>query len=353
MKVTEFDFPLPAEAIAQRPAVPRDSARLLEVGGILRDPPFQDHVVRDLPNLLRAGDLLVFNDTKVIPARLHGYRDRVPIEVTLLNEIAPGRWRALARRSRRLKPGHQIEFAQGFSATIEAKSQDGDVTLAFDRTGPALQEALEQHGTPPLPPYIKREAPDPRDRADYQTVFATRPGAIAAPTAGLHFTEALLARLDACGVRRTMITLHVGAGTFSPIKVEKVEDHVMHAEWGEIGAAAAEAIAKVRRDGGRVIAVGTTALRLIETAAAGGAVRPFAGKTALFIAPGFRFRAADMLITNFHLPCSSLFMLVCAFAGTDTMKRAYTHALGAGYRFYSYGDCCLLSRNQNGRDETP
>lgn len=343
MKVAEFDFPLPAEAIAQRPAVPRDSARLLEVGAGL-----QDHVVRDLPELLRAGDLLVFNDTKVIPARLFGHRDTLPIEVTLIQEIAPGRWRALARRARRLKLGQQIHFGAGFSAAVAAKNAAGDIELAFEQTGAALLAALEQHGNPPLPPYIKRDAPDPRDRTDYQTVFASRPGAIAAPTAGLHFTEALLARLDASGIRRTTITLHVGAGTFSPIKVDTVEDHVMHAEWGEIGPAAAEAIGHARRDGGRVIAVGTTALRLIETAADdAGAVRRFAGETALFITPGFRFRAIDMLITNFHLPCSSLFMLVCAFAGIDRMKEAYAHALAGGYRFYSYGDCCLLHRGES------
>lgn len=347
MKVAEFDFPLPAEAIAQRPAVPRDSARLLEVGAYLTD-----HVMRDLPGLLRAGDLLVFNDTKVIPARLFGHRDSVPIEVTLIQEIAPGRWRALARRARRLKRGQRIQFGDGFSAVIEAKNPAGDVELTFDLTGDltgtALLAALEQYGSPPLPPYIKRNAPDPRDRTDYQTVFAARPGAIAAPTAGLHFTEALLAKLDAGGIRRTTITLHVGAGTFSPIKVDTVEDHVMHAEWGEIGPAAAAAIGRARHDGGRVIAVGTTALRLIETAADdAGAVRPFAGETTLFITPGFRFRAIDMLITNFHLPCSSLFMLVCAFAGIDRMKEAYAHALAGGYRFYSYGDCCLLHRGES------
>jgi S-adenosylmethionine:tRNA ribosyltransferase-isomerase len=343
MKVAEFDFPLPAEAIAQRPAVPRDSARLLEVGAALRD-----HVVSALPRLLRAGDLMVFNDTRVIPARLHGRRDGVPIEITLLEEIAPGRWRALARRARRLKPGHRIDFAEGFCARIEAKSADGGVELAFDRSGADLAEALERHGSPPLPPYIKRDAPDPRDRTDYQTIFAARPGAVAAPTAGLHFTERLLARLDTCGVRRATLTLHVGAGTFSPVKAETVEDHVMHAEWGEIGAEAAEAIRRARTDGARVIAVGTTALRLIETAAAAGDVRPFMGETAIFITPGFRFRAVDMLITNFHLPCSTLFMLVCAFAGTERMKRAYAHALAAGYRFYSYGDCCLLHRGESG-----
>ena len=338
MKVTDFDFPLPADAIAQRPAVPRDSARLLEVGTRL-----EDHVVRDLPRLLRAGDLLVFNDTKVIPARLHGHRDDVPIEVTLIQELAPGRWRALARRARRLRAGQQIHFGKEFSATVAAKSPDGDIELTFEQRGAELLAALEQYGNPPLPPYIKREAPDPRDRSDYQTVFAARPGAIAAPTAGLHFTEALLARLDAGGIRRTTITLHVGAGTFSPSKVDTVEDHVMHAEWGEISQPAAEAIGRTRSHGGRVIAVGTTALRLLETAAdETGAVRPFAGETALFITPGYRFRATDLLITNFHLPCSSLFMLVCAFAGTERMKQAYAHALSAGYRFYSYGDCCLL-----------
>ena len=342
MKVADFDFHLPAAAIAQRPATPRDSARLLAVGDA-----FADHVVRDLPQLLRPGDLMVFNDTKVIPARLRGRRGGVPIEITLTREIAPGRWRALARRARRLKPGQRIAFAEDFAATVAAKHPGGDVELAFDRDGAALLAALERHGAPPLPPYIKRDGPDPRDRADYQTVFADRPGAIAAPTAGLHFTAALLAALDARGVRRTTLTLHVGAGTFAPVKAEKVEDHVMHAEWGEIGADAAAAMAQTRRAGGRVIAVGTTALRLMETAAATGAIRPFSGETAIFITPGFRFRAADMLLTNFHLPCSTLFMLVCAFAGTERMKRAYAHAVAAGYRFYSYGDCCLLRRGES------
>jgi S-adenosylmethionine:tRNA ribosyltransferase-isomerase len=344
MKVAEFDFPLPAEAIAQRPAVPRDSARLLEVGAVLND-----HVVSALPQLLRPGDLMVFNDTKVIPARLQGRRNAVPIEITLIKEIAPGRWRALARRARRLKRGHRIDIAEGFFTTLEAKNADGSVELAFDRAGADLAEALERHGTPPLPPYIKRNVPDPRDRTDYQTVFAARPGAVAAPTAGLHFTEQLLARLDEQGVRRATLTLHVGAGTFSPVKAETVEDHVMHAEWGEIGVEAAEAMARARAEGARIIAVGTTALRLIETAASGGdGVRPFTGDTAIFITPGFRFRAVDMLITNFHLPCSTLFMLVCAFAGTERMKQAYAHALAAGYRFYSYGDCCLLHRSDSG-----
>ncbi len=343
MKVAEFDFVLPPEAIAQRPAVPRDSARLLEVGADLRN-----HVVSELPKLLRADDLLVFNDTKVIPTRLFGHRDDVPIEVTLIKEITPGRWQALARRARRLKPGQRIRFGEEFSAVVAAKHPTGDVELAFELSGAALLAALEQYGSPPLPPYIKRNGPDARDGADYQTVFAARPGAIAAPTAGLHFTKSLLARLDAAGIRRTIVTLHVGAGTFSPIKVEKVEDHVMHAEWGEIGPAAAAAIRRTRSEGGRVIAVGTTALRLIETAAATGTVEPFAGETALFITPGFRFRAADMLMTNFHLPCSSLFMLVCAFAGIEKMKQAYAHALAAGYRFYSYGDCCLLHGGESG-----
>ena len=343
MKVAEFDFPLPAAAIAQRPAVPRDSARLLEVGAALND-----RIVSALPQLLRPGDLMVFNDTKVIPARLHGRSNGLPIEITLIKEIAPGRWRALARRARRLKPGQRVDLAEGFSAKVEAKSADG-VDLAFDRAGADLREALERHGTPPLPPYIKRGAPDPRDRADYQTVFAARPGAIAAPTAGLHFTEQLLARLDERRVRRATLTLHVGAGTFSPVKAEAVEDHVMHAEWGEIGVETAEAIRSARANGARVIAVGTTALRLIETAAAeGGEVRPFMGETDIFITPGFRFRAVDMLMTNFHLPCSTLFMLVCAFAGTERMKRAYAHALAAGYRFYSYGDGCLLHRGESG-----
>jgi S-adenosylmethionine:tRNA ribosyltransferase-isomerase len=342
MKIDDFDFDLPSSAIAQRPIVPRDAARLLEVGETV-----VDRMVRDLPRLLRPGDIMVFNDTRVIPVRLKGRRGEASIEATLHKEIAPGRWRAFVRPARRLKPGQRIRFAPEFFAEVEAKDATGEVTLGFDRHGPSLMAALETHGAMPLPPYIKRSGDaDARDRIDYQTVFASRPGAVAAPTAGLHFTPELLADLDGCGVRRVTVTLHVGAGTFLPVKAENIEDHVIHPEWGEIGEAAAAEINATRAAGGRVVAVGTTSLRLLETAADGdGFVRPFAGETLLFIKPGYRFRVVDTLLTNFHLPRSTLFMLVCAFSGTGRMKEAYRHAVAAGYRFYSYGDCCLLRRS--------
>lgn len=348
MRVADFDFTLPANAIAQRPATPRDSARLLEV----RDAVLADHCVADLPSLLAPGDLLVVNDTKVIPARLHGQRDAVDVEITLLEEVAPGRWQGLVRRARRLKAGDRIRIAGDLVAEVERKGTGGAVTLAFNRAGAELAAALERHGAAPLPPYIKRPAgADAQDRRDYQTVYAAAPGAVAAPTAGLHFTRRLLERLHERGVRRAAVTLHVGAGTFLPVKAETVEDHVMHAERGEIGTDAAAMIARTRAEGGRIIAVGTTCLRLLESAAdAEGSVRPFSGRTAIFITPGFRFRAVDMLMTNFHLPRSTLFMLVCAFAGTERMKQAYRHAIAQGYRFYSYGDCCLLHRGAAGDD---
>jgi S-adenosylmethionine:tRNA ribosyltransferase-isomerase len=339
MRIDDFDFDLPAGAIAQRPMVPRDAARLLEVGDAVAD-----RMVRDLPQLLRPGDILVCNDTRVIPVRLKGRRGEAGIEATLHKEIAPGRWRAFVRPARRLKPGQHIRFAPDFSAEVAAKEASGEVVLAFDRHGPSLMAALETHGAMPLPPYIKRTgAADDRDRIDYQTVFAARPGAVAAPTAGLHFTPELLAAIDDRGIRHATVTLHVGAGTFLPVKVENVEDHVIHPEWGEIGGAAADSINAARAAGGRVVAVGTTSLRLLETAAdRDGRVQPFTGETRLFVTPGYRFRTVDMLLTNFHLPRSTLFMLVCAFSGTGRMKEAYRHAVAAGYRFYSYGDCCLL-----------
>jgi len=339
MKVDAFDFPLPADIIAQRPVTPRDAARLLEVGEDLAH-----RTVRDLPSLLRPGDVMVCNDTRVIPTRLVGRRGEARIEATLHKQAAPGRWRAFARPGKRLRAGQRIDFAQGLWAEVEAKGDDGEFTLSFDREGAALLAALEAHGAMPLPPYIKREGlPDDRDRDDYQTIFATNPGAVAAPTAGLHFTDALLAALDARGVRRVTLTLHVGAGTFLPVKTERVEDHVMHAEWGAIDDTAAAAVNEARVAGGRVVAVGTTSLRLLETAAGeDGALRPFAGETDIFIAPGYRFKIIDLLLTNFHLPRSTLFMLVCALSGTHRMKDAYRHAIENGYRFYSYGDCCLL-----------
>ena len=341
MRVDAFDFDLPRALIADRPVTPRDAARLLEVGETLRD-----GMVRDLPGRLRPGDILVFNDTRVIPARLAGKRGTANVEATLHKRVAEDRWRAFARPARKLRPGDAIEFAPGFSAEVLAKGEAGEVELRFNRSGPALMEALQRWGRVPLPPYIKRPA-DERDQVDYQTVFAREDGAVAAPTAGLHFTPELLAALDARGVLRTTVTLHVGAGTFLPVKVEDTRDHVMHAEIGEIGAAAAEAINRVRAAGGRVVAVGTTSLRLLETVADdSGRLSPFSGETTLFVTPGYRFKIVDLLLTNFHLPRSTLFMLVSAFAGLERMQAAYAHAKEKAYRFYSYGDCCLLHRER-------
>jgi S-adenosylmethionine:tRNA ribosyltransferase-isomerase len=337
MKVAAFDFDLPPALIARRPAEPRDAARLLHVG-----PALADRLVSDLPALLRPGDLLVVNDTRVIPARLGGMRGAARVELTLHKAEAPDRWRAFARPAKRLRPGDRVALGEGFAATVAAKGEAGELTLAFDRGGADLMAALARHGRMPLPPYIRRPT-DARDAADYQTTFAARDGAVAAPTAGLHFTPRLLAALEAAGIARVAVTLHVGAGTFLPVKVEDTAEHVMHAEYGEVSAAAAAAIAAARLAGGRIVAVGTTSLRLVESAArADGTVAPFAGETALFITPGYRFKAVDLLLTNFHLPRSTLFMLVAAFAGLARMRAAYEHAKAAGYRFYSYGDACLL-----------
>ncbi|MHA1568065.1 MAG: tRNA preQ1(34) S-adenosylmethionine ribosyltransferase-isomerase QueA [Alphaproteobacteria bacterium] len=344
MKVSEFDFDLPPGLIAARPAEPRDSCRLLSVppeGG------FGDLSMRDLPGLLNAGDIMVFNDTRVIPSRLTGRRRAARIEVTLHKRAGEGRWRAFARPARKLKQGDAIDFAPGLSALVAGKGEAGEVTLDFGLADGALLAALDRHGAMPLPPYLQRaEGPDARDRADYQTIFAARDGAVAAPTSGLHFTEGLMADLDSAGIGRVFVTLHVGAGTFLPVKVEDTDDHAMHAEWGEIGAAAADAIDRARTAGGRVVAVGTTSLRLLESAAADdGTIRPFAGETAIFITPGYRFKVVDVLVSNFHLPRSTLFMLVSAFAGLERMKSAYAHAKARDYRFYSYGDCSLLFRS--------
>ena len=340
MRVDLFDFDLPPQFIAARPVVPRDAARLLVVGAAL-----EDRVVRDLPDLLRPGDLLVCNDTRVIPARLFGKRGGAAIEVTLHKSVAADRWRAFARPARKLRLGDKLDFGVDLGATVAAKGEGGEVELAFDRGAAELLAALQSHGRMPLPPYIKRpDGADARDRDDYQTIFAARDGAVAAPTAGLHFTPALLAALDTHGIGRATVTLHVGAGTFLPMKVEDTRDHRMHAELGMIDGAAAEAINRARAAGGRIVAVGTTSLRLLETAAdETGTIRAFSGDTDLFITPGYRFKAVDLLLTNFHLPRSTLFMLVCAFAGTGRMKAAYEHAKAVGYRFYSYGDCCLLA----------
>ena len=349
MRSDDFDFDLPRKLIAQHPAVPRDAARLLVVGNGLRDRGVQDRGVRDLPALLRPGDVMVVNDTRVIPARLFGRRGAANVEVTLTEpeETAGGgdRWRAFARPAKRLRPGDRIEFGDRLSARVAAKGERGEVTLIFDPGATELRAKLERVGAMPLPPYIRRaRGGSDRDRDDYQTIFAARDGAVAAPTAGLHFTPELLAALDARGVARVVVTLHVGAGTFLPVTAEDPRDHRMHAEWGEITPGAAAAVNAAKAKGGRVVALGSTALRLLETAAGDkGDLHPFTGKTDIFILPGYRFRIVDLMLTNFHLPRSTLFMLVCAFAGTARMKRAYAHAMEAGYRFYSYGDACLLA----------
>jgi S-adenosylmethionine:tRNA ribosyltransferase-isomerase len=290
----------------------------------------------------------VFNDTRVIPARLFGRRGAAQVEVTLHKAVDAGRWRAFARPARKLRPGDPVEFDEGLTAEVLAKGEGGEVELGFNRSGTALMDSLQRVGRTPLPPYIKRPGgADARDRSDYQTIFAARDGAVAAPTAGLHFTPALLESLDRHGIGRVTVTLHVGAGTFLPVKVEDTGDHVMHPETGIIEAAAADRINAARAAGGRIVAAGTTSLRLLESAAEpGGRIEPFSGDTKLFITPGYRFKAVDLLLTNFHLPRSTLFMLVAAFAGLDRMRAAYEHAKAAGYRFYSYGDCCLLHPEQ-------
>ncbi|MBB5751351.1 tRNA preQ1(34) S-adenosylmethionine ribosyltransferase-isomerase QueA [Prosthecomicrobium pneumaticum] len=354
MRVDLFDFDLPEDRIALRPARPRDAARLLVVrpGSVP-----EDRIVRDLPELLAPGDALVFNDTKVIPAQLFGERVRngaaARIAVTLHMREAADRWRAFARPGKKLEPGDRITFgeaadraclATGLAATVIEKGEGGDVLLAFDLAGPALDGAIAAVGHIPLPPYIAARRPeDGEDRRDYQTIYAREEGAVAAPTAGLHFTDDLFGRLDARGVSRHFVTLHVGAGTFLPVKAEDTAAHRMHAEIGTVDAATADALNAVRARGGRVVAVGTTSLRLLESAAGEDRIiRPFRGATDIFITPGYRFRAVDLLMTNFHLPRSTLFMLVSAFSGLETMRSAYAQAIETGYRFYSYGDASLL-----------
>jgi S-adenosylmethionine:tRNA ribosyltransferase-isomerase len=370
-----FDFDLPPDRIALRPASPRDSARLLVVWPGA-EPALEDRIIRDLPALLQPGDQVVANDTKVIPAQLSGRRigggGAPRIEATLIKRLDGSRWQALVKPARKLTPGDTVRFGEEgrvcflgqLDATVEAKGEAGKVTLAFAFHGPALDEAIAAHGIVPLPPYIaSRRSPDERDRSDYQTLFAREEGAVAAPTAGLHFTESLMTSLAARGVGLHTVTLHVGAGTFLPVKVDDLAGHKMHAEWGQVSTETAKALNAARlpgtagvspasfRGGGdargpRIVAVGTTSLRLLESAARDdGTIAPFAGDTSLFITPGYRFRAVDVLLTNFHLPRSTLFMLVAAFCGLDTMKRAYAHAVESGYRFYSYGDACLLFRN--------
>jgi S-adenosylmethionine:tRNA ribosyltransferase-isomerase len=356
MRTDLFDFELPPGRIALRPASPRDAARLLVVRG---EGAFADHAVRDLPQLLEPGDQIVVNDTKVIPATLHGRRigragTEPGIEATLHQRIDGSRWRAFVKPARKLAAGDVVRFGEEgkvcflgqLDATVEGKGEGGEVTLSFAFHGPALDQAIEERGDMPLPPYIASRRPaDERDRADYQTLFAQHEGSVAAPTAGLHFTDALVAALAARRIGLHKVTLHVGAGTFLPVKTADTADHRMHAEHGSVSAATADALNAARAAGGRIVAVGSTSLRLIETAAdEAGRLHPFEGETALFITPGYRFRAVDVMMTNFHLPRSTLFMLVAAFAGLDTMQRAYAHAIAADYRFYSYGDACLLFR---------
>ncbi len=340
MRVDLFDFELPPERIALRPARPRDAARLLLVPA---EGAFEDLGVRDLPRLLRAGDVLVFNDTRVIPAQLDGHRGEARIGATLHKRLDLRRWQAFVRNAKRLREGDIVEFAAGVSATAEERHPDGSWTLAFAGDEP-VEVLLERAGQMPLPPYIAgKRATDEADRDDYQTMFAREKGAVAAPTAALHFTPELIAALDAAGVARETLTLHVGAGTFLPVKVEDTEAHAMHVEWGRIDAATADRLNAARARGGRLIAVGTTSLRLLESAAGeDGTIRSFEGDTAIFITPGYRFRAIDGLMTNFHLPKSTLFMLVSALMGLERMQAAYAHAIAEGYRFYSYGDSSLL-----------
>ena len=406
MRTADFDFDLPEDRIALRPVEPRDSARLL----VVRDGALEDRIIRDLPDFLRPGDALVFNDTRVIPARLSGVRQRpgpegetlsVAVEATLHHRDTPDVWSAFMKPGKRIKPGDRITFSAplplegegvggwgvgtapehwapgtessqnpipqpantptptpppsrgrgacflgALHATVEAKGEDGLVTLRFDLSGPMLDDAIRDVGVMPLPPYIAAKRPeDDRDRSDYQTVFAEHDGSVAAPTAGLHFTPALLEAIRARGVSTHAVTLHVGAGTFLPVKADDTADHRMHSEWGEVSQATADALNAVRAAGGRIVCVGTTSLRLLESATGpDGVVGAFHGDTAIFITPGYRFRAADVLMTNFHLPKSTLFMLVSAFCGLETMKAAYAHAVATGYRFYSYGDGSLLFR---------
>lgn len=339
MNVDLFDFELPPERIALRPASPRDSARLLLLDGGKTE----DRIVTDLPALLRAGDMLVFNDTRVIPAQLEGTRGEAKIGATLHKREGPRHWIAFIRNAKRLKVGDTIDFGNAVTATAEARHDDGSFTLFFPGDEP-VELLLERAGRMPLPPYIAAKRPtDERDADDYQTMFANEPGAVAAPTAALHFTPGLMAALDAAGIGHTTLTLHVGAGTFLPVKADDTNDHKMHAEWGRIDAATADRLNAVRAAGGRVIAVGTTSLRLIESAAGeDNMIRPFEGDTSIFITPGYRFKGIDGLITNFHLPRSTLFMLVSALMGLDRMKAAYAYAIKNDYRFYSYGDASLL-----------
>ena len=354
MRVDLFDFDLPQDHIALRPAEPRDSARLLVIDPN-REPRLLDRGVRDLPDFFEPGDVLVVNDTRVIPGRLIGQRRRgeavAKIEVMLHKRLSDDGWRAFAKPAKKVKEGETISFGDRLAARVVEKSADGDVAIIFDRSGTELDAAIASLGQMPLPPYIAgRRAADTRDAADYQTLFAARPGAVAAPTASLHFTPELVAAIEKRGVTICTVTLHVGAGTFLPVKAEDTEHHLMHAEWGTIDASTAAALNEARGKGHRIIAAGTTSLRLLESAAdESRKIRPFLGDTRIFITPGYDFRAVDLLLTNFHLPRSTLFMLVSAFAGLDVMQDAYRHAIAHNYRFYSYGDACLIYPARPGR----
>jgi S-adenosylmethionine:tRNA ribosyltransferase-isomerase len=339
VKLSDFDFNLPDDLIAQTPARPRDAARML---GVTPDALFNKGVM-DLPGLLQPGDLMVVNDTRVIPARLRGVRGQMRVDATLHKAVDSSRWLAFARPGRRLRVGERVSFAEGFGCTVEEKHDGGEFLLMFDASGPELIEALHRHGAPPLPPYIKR--PDgalDEDVADYQTPFAARDGAVAAPTASLHFTDRLLKAIADRGVKQAIVTLHVGAGTFLPVKTDDIAEHQMHSEWGAVTDAVVKAVAETKSAGGRVIPIGTTALRILEAASQSGALKPFQGDTDIFITPGYTFRTVDALMTNFHLPKSTLFMLVSAMMGRETMLSAYAHAIDQRYRFFSYGDASLL-----------
>ncbi|MBM3547430.1 MAG: tRNA preQ1(34) S-adenosylmethionine ribosyltransferase-isomerase QueA [Alphaproteobacteria bacterium] len=338
MRVDAFDFDLPDALIADRPARPRDAARMLVVGDALLD-----RIVRDLPSLLAPGDVVVVNDTRVIPARLFVKRGEAKVELLLHKRVAPGLWLAFARPAKKLKPGDRLSLGEA-SLLVAEKQEAGEVVINFEATDAEVMALLSRHGHIPLPPYIKR-ADTPEDASDYQTLFARKDGAVAAPTAGLHFTPALRDAVAARGIPILTVTLHVGAGTFLPVKVDDTDDHPMHAEWGEVTAETADKVNMARAAGGRLLAIGTTCVRLLESAASiGGRLEPFTGETDIFITPGYAFRLVDRMLTNFHLPRSTLFMLVSAFAGLERMKAAYAHAIGERYRFYSYGDASLLER---------
>lgn len=365
MRTDLFDFELPEHLIALEPASPRDAARLLVIDGAAPDHPsgLRDARVSDLPSLLRAGDVLVLNDTRVIPAALEGTRVRgdlsARVTFNLIKRLDDSHWRAFARPAKRLEPGDHVRFNDAgrvchsgqLTARVAERGEAGEVTLAFDLSGVFLDEAIAAVGEVPLPPYIAlKRGPRPGDRDTYQTIYAAKDGAVAAPTAGLHFTPELFQRLDDAGIERAFVTLHVGAGTFLPVKAEDTAGHKMHSEWADIYRATADRLNVARARGGRIVAAGTTALRVLESAAeANGEVRPFRGETDIFITPGYRFRAVDLLLTNFHLPRSTLFMLVSAFSGLDRMQAAYAHAIAGRYRFYSYGDACLLAPTPQAR----